>query len=365
MSKKSKIEYADRTWDVVAGCTKVSPGCQNCYALRYVPEFAKTNEQFVGLSDNGEWTGIVRPQEDKLLEPLKWKKPCTIFVCSMADLFHELVPFDFIDRVFAVMALCPQHTFLILTKRPERMAEYVSGVNTGERYHDLNVCAQHLTNSPGYGAILPTQRDGMVNGQWPLSNVWLGTTVENQAMADLRVPALLACPAVLRFLSCEPLLGQVDLTSLPNAYSLGEGQRWLNALGAHGSAYVYEQGDTCNVSGIHLIIAGGESGPGARPVHPEWVMLLRNHCECAGVPFNFKQWGEWLPVATPRLDYKGPRVIMDTNGNQREASWGDVMLSSGSEWAFERVGKKNSGCFLYGVEYKEWPKHVVTNGSHM
>lgn len=268
MSDATNIEWTDATWNPVTGCSAVSPGCANCYAARDAARFqARFTDDageplaaFTGPTGarRAKWSGAVSCHADRLEQPLAWKKPRRVFVCSMADLFHADVPDDFIDRVFATMAACPQHTFQILTKRPDRM----------ERYLDL-------------GSIEP------------LPNVWLGTSCEDQQRFDERIDHLTACPTSLRFLSCEPLLGPINLGDL---------------------------------EGIGWVIAGGESGPGARDCHVLWLKSIVNQADRAGVPVFIKQLGR-RPVEPARRrpgakHYKGelvPLTISDQKGaNQQD-----------------------------------------------
>ena len=239
MSDKTGIEWTDATWNPVVGCSNVSPACKNCYAARQAARLArmggKVAAKYAGLTQDSKsgpvWNGTVRLIEPALETPIRWKRPRRIFVNSMSDLFHPSLTDEDIDRVFAVMALCPRHTFQVLTKRPERMLAYMEQLS-------LEI------SGPA----------------WPLRNVWLGVTVENQRRADERLPVLLATPAAKRFVSCEPLLGPVDLCG-----------------------------------GVDWVIAGGESGPNARPSHPDWFRSLRDWCDITDTPFHFKQWGEWRP----------------------------------------------------------------------
>ncbi len=213
MAQRSTIEWTEATWNPVRGCTKISPGCKHCYAERFA-------ERWRGIPDHPYEQGFdLRLVPELLEQPLKWREPRVIFVNSMSDLFQKDVPVAFIKKVFKVMRKAEQHTFQILTKRADRLAEVA---------------------------------DELV---WP-ENVWQGVSVENQKYAD-RVDYLRRVPAAVRFLSVEPLLGPVDL----------------------------------DLTDIHWVIAGGESGPGARPMKPEWVRSLRDSCREQGVPFFFKQWG--------------------------------------------------------------------------
>lgn len=246
MSDKSKIEWTDATWNPVTGCTKVSEGCRHCYAMTFAERFRGVPGHYF---ENG-FDLTLRP--DKLDQPLNWKRPRKIFVNSMSDLFHERVPDDFIDQVFVTMALAPQHTYQILTKRPQRMLEWFSRdpADTDD-------------------ALYPFRQK-----KWPLPNVWIGVSVENQKAADERIPLLIQTPAAVRFLSCEPLLGPVDLF---RAEGLSGGIVNEIEFSAHGN--------------IDWVIVGGESGRGARPMEEEWAINLRDQCQAAGVPFFFKQWG--------------------------------------------------------------------------
>jgi protein gp37 len=198
-----------------------------------------------------------------------------VFVNSMSDLFHADVPDEFIARVWAVMAATPQHTYQVLTKRHGRMRSLLNRgtVGTAGFFDDVEQAMAEFTHAEPSG--------------WPLPNVWLGCSVEDQKRADLRIPALLETPAAVRFLSCEPLLGPVSLAR-PDG-EVNQGFRGGRCGAAPGSC-----GDNTCRTGIDWVIAGGESGPGARPMHPDWARSLRDQCTAAGVPFFFKQWGEWV-----------------------------------------------------------------------
>lgn len=333
MAENSKIEWTDTTWNPVTGCTPVSPGCTNCYAAQLAATRLKHLPAYEGLATvnsrgQGVFNGTIKLHEDKLILPLKWRKPRRIFVNSMSDLFHESVPFEFIDKVFAVMALCPQHTFQVLTKRPERMAEYTSGVGLvggpeGRRVRIFNA-ADGLTVSDLRYDDVP----------WPLPNVWLGTSVENQETADQRIPHLQRCPAAVRFLSCEPLLSGVDI-----AYSCFNGADSFGEL-----------------PGIHLVIVGGESGPNARPMHPDWARSLRDQCVNAGVPFFFKQWGEWVSMS--ELIRHDKATVMSALPSQHSISLnGDVSKEFVEGCcSMYRVGKARAGRLLDGREWNEFPE---------
>ena len=284
MSTASNIEWTDATWNPVTGCTRVSAGCDHCYAVTMTHRLEGMGQaKYAGLTvlnPRGErhFNGVVRCHEDALEVPLKWKTPRLVFVNSMSDLFHEKVPFEFIDRVFAVMALCPRHTFQVLTKRPGRMAEYLAALDVNRIWR----CVGKLIGEDAFtkrDAVLPhgsAEESAWWDEGGPLPNVWLGTSVEDQAAADERIPHLLKCPAAVRFLSCEPLLGAVNLSAF------------------FGGPYVGLPGDKVHENynfGIHWVIVGGESGKGARPCNVAWELSIVGQCRAAGVPVFVKQVG--------------------------------------------------------------------------
>lgn len=235
-----------------------------------------------------DWTGVVKLHEDRLGQPLEWSKSRRVFVDSMSDLFHPAVPFEFVDRVFAVMALASNHIFQILTKRPERMAEYLDAGK--ELWAGRWIQAAHELGRE----IKPPDLC------FPLLNVWLGTSIEDDAVVN-RIDELRQAPAQVRFLSLEPLIGPLSKLDL---------------------------------SGMHWVIAGGESGHGARPMHPEWARSIRDQCRGERVPFFFKQWGAWVPLSEGR-----GRVHTFADGQ-----------------SVERVGKKKAGRELDGRTWDEMPE---------
>ena len=350
------IEWTQRpgtkgeTWNPTTGCNKLSAGCKHCYA-----EVMHKRLQAMGQAKyQQDFSAGVVTHADTLSIPLKWKKPRTVFVNSMSDLFHEAVPFSFIDQVFAVMALTPQHTYQILTKRPERMAEYLASPDVYSRVRSI-VDGPSDVRSAWFQTLNRFQREDsqkqwwtdLRKENWPLPNVWLGTSVEDQATADARIPHLLMCPAAVRFLSCEPLLGAVDIN--PFLYRVG-GSRWEQPR-----------------NDIHWVIAGGESGPMARPMHPDWARSLRNQCKVAGVPFFFKQWGEWVGGQFDRRKAKmicqegtvlnqlnGGRIFWCKPGAPKMHVWDEA----DHYWtnASAKVGKARAGRLLDGVEHNEFPK---------
>jgi protein gp37 len=279
MSENSAIEWTDATWGPLLGCSKVSEGCRNCYAIneawkkQHHPHPA-VRAAYAGLvekrSDGSlNWTGKVNFIPERLEIPLRWKTPRRIFVNSMSDLFHGTVSDEAIDHIWAIMAATPRHTYQILTKRPERMAEYLSD--------PIRIQCSVLDR------ITPADRSGSLEWRWPLPNVWLGTSVEHQAAADERIPHLLATPAAVRFLSCEPLLGPIEFSDVTKR------------------ADAVQQLGKKAMDGIHWVITGGESGSQHRPIDPDWARSLRDQCQAAGVPFFFKQWSGFRPKAAGRL----------------------------------------------------------------
>lgn len=292
----TKIEWADETWNPITGCSPVSAGCNNCYARRMANRLRGRH----GYPADNPFKVTLHP--DRLEQPLRWRKPRRVFVCSMGDLFHEDVRDYQFYQVYEVMERCSHHTFLLLTKRPE-------------------IAKAVLTRYEGR--------------TWPLPNVWLGVTAEDQTAADERIPILLKIPAALRFVSVEPMLGLVDLNQI-----IVPGD---NPMEYHVSA-LHEQHDDClydSPSQLDWVICGGESGPGARPMQPEWPRSLRDQCQAAGVPFFFKQWGEWVsPSQMPGETYRGIEDFGDGIGitdNPR------------------KVGKKRAGRLLDGREWNEYP----------
>lgn len=295
----TKIEWTQETWNPVTGCTKISPGCQHCYAERMAKRLAG---RYGYPKDEPFKPGVLH--SDKLDEPLKWKKPRQVFVCSMGDLFHDAVPFQTIAEVFKVMRLAENHTFQVLTKRPQRMAEFIEWMQ-----------AISLV-------------DGIVSFAEAHQNIWFGITAENQEQADQRIPFLLQIPVAVKFVSVEPMLSEVDIeASLYKASCFPESEGWR----------------------LDWIIVGGESGPGARPMHPEWARSIRDQCRTAKVPFFFKQWGEWISTShhqphMPSNHMAWPWAFKNSNGDLR----GDTTMVF-------KVGKKIAGRLLDGREWNEMP----------
>lgn len=337
----TSIEWTQRpgtkgeTWNPTTGCNKVSAGCKNCYAEKMHKRLQAMGQQKYAV----DFTAGVQCHEDALTIPLKWKTPRTVFVNSMSDLFHKDVPFEFIDKVFAVMKECKEHTFQILTKRPKRMLEWFQRTNFYSKLD--NATMYMMQHYDGFHSTVCYQQNYGVEG-FPLPNVWLGTSVENQEAADERIPYLLQVPAAVRFLSCEPLLGEIHFSKtwqlLPNN----------------------------QINKIDWVITGGESGHNARPVHPEWIRSLRNQCQAANVPFFFKQWGEWQDGSEPNTLIK--HIAMLNNGDYAElhnAYKGQSIkgtIYQTDEWnllkpkIMAKVGKHKAGNVLDGKQHLAFPQ---------
>lgn len=281
MSSNSHIQWTSATWNPVAGCSIKSPGCRECYAMKMAARLeAMGQTAYAGLTHkvNGNvvWTGLVRPLPERLEEPLRWRKPRLVFVNSMSDLFHADVPDEFIDRVFAVMACCPQHTFQILTKRPDRMLAWCAAKRPDP------IGTYSFLHPRGGTNILEKPRVVFGVKDWPLPNVWLGVSAERQQEADERIPFLLQTPAAVRFVSAEPLLGPIDL------------RNWLRWAGCAngGKRCELTDGPPCvGCQPLSWIIVGGESGGGARPMHEKWARSLVRQCREAAVLVFVKQMG--------------------------------------------------------------------------
>ena len=297
MSKKTNILWTEATWNVITGCSKVSPGCKFCYALRDWDRLAKTEGS---VYFNRKFNDLMYHPE-RLAQPLRWTKPRLIFVNSMSDLFHEDLNNDIIDSVFALMALCEalmekSHIFQILTKRASRMHTYLNDPATFGRIilKMGELASEYVPKKVKNGIPVPS---------WPLNNVWLGVSVENQELAEERVPLLLDTPAVIRWVSAEPLLGPLVLSNIKTGTL-----SYIDAL--KGVAHVMRGMKPINK--IDWVVVGGESGPvpTVRPMEYLWPLGVKNECIANGTAFLFKQWGAYYPetqtVNTKMIPYAEP-----------------------------------------------------------
>jgi len=361
------IEWASKVWNPVVGCSVISPGCKNCYAMRMASRLeamaSKPDgtgnfhlDHYIGTVEPSRagpvWTGRVNvAPDDTFLAPLRRKKPTDYFVNSMSDLFHPEVPFEVVDRVFAIMALTPQHTYKILTKRSARMREYLTGRHRNPQGwpaedYDAQTCIRLSMNGllggktnelgcPDIGYFLKSgiadrygEADKRLFHNWPLSNVWLGVSVEDQKRADERIPDLLATPAAVRWISAEPLLEEVLF-------------------------------DPCDLARIDWVVAGGENGP--RPMHPDWARSLRDQCAVAGgVPFFFKQNGTWDTVFDRDRDDPDWRDCSRWQHEYPKGRW--LNMEGGTGFHGDRViyvtpvGKQKAGRLLDGIEHNAMPE---------
>lgn len=308
MADRTKIEWTDATWNPFRGCSRVSEGCRNCYAERMAGRFAGEGQPFHGfvkrMGKEFRWTGRVASMPDRE-QPFRWRKPRRIFVNSMSDTFHEAATADSIAYIFATMTAAHYlrgHVFQVLTKRADRMAtllhmpDFWTLVN---RYVETSI-----RDFDDFGPHNPP--DG----------IWLGVSIEDQTAANQRINALLATPAKLRFLSCEPLLGPITLH--PD-----------------------------QMAGIDWVIVGGESGPSARPMHPDWARHIRDHCAAADVPFFFKQWGEWAPAKS------GDRCIDLTGRNMPNLE--PHGANGDGTTRIQKLGKRRAGRLLDGLTHDAFP----------
>lgn len=385
MSENSDIEWLRNpdgskgmTWNPTTGCEDASEGCHNCYARTLAERFRGTPGHYF---EHG-FDVSLRP--DKLDAPLRRRKPTFVFVDSMADLFHQAVPDDYIARVFAVMAACPQHTFLLLSKRHARMRTLLNDPEFRHQVYDLAAELDRAGVFDPYryapGHLVPAHYERPAGHRaddgdwWPLPNLWVGVSVENQAWAQIRTPALLETLAAKRWLSCEPLLGPVELRNLAARGAV------IDALAGE---VTMRSGEVVAAAALDWVVAGGESGVSGgkrpvRPMHPDWVRGLRDQCVAGGVPFWFKQWGQFLPV--PVLDAPelvGGRAFDHPRGGRMAAAIrelgpsgtlrggvirpmrpGDVAKGSqmlDEHWIAVRVGKRAAGHIVDGRTWEQRP----------
>ena len=341
MSDDSKIEWTDATWNPIRGCSRVSEGCRHCYAERVAARFSGPGQPYEGLavrklrvvSDDeqttvGRWTGAVRMVPEHLADPLRWRRPRRVFVNSMSDLFHESLPDSAIDRVFAVMMVSSLHatrgghTFQSLTKRAKRMREYLTDPGTQERV--ARAAGTMMEDGDGWFDAIAFRKEGLAH---PL--IWLGVSVENQGAADERIPELLLTPAAVRWISAEPLLGPVNLTSWLWDWSRIESED------DNGGALPPRD------PRLSWVVAGCESGPGARPCDVAWLRSLRDQCAKAGVAYFVKQ-AKHVPACIP-----APATTPSPPANN---GWVDVVDAG--------PGSKRKAGGVIGLPYLDGRQHV-------
>lgn len=318
----SKIEWTNETINPFTGCTKVSEGCLNCYAEKMAKRL-QANPLTAKKYVNGFKPTFHSHEMDKVFH---WKKPRKIFVCSMGDLFHEDNAFSDILHVFYCMALAKHHTYIVLTKRPQRMIDFFNTVEeTGNKQYN------------------------------PLPNVWIGVTVENQKAADERIPLLLKTPAAIRFISIEPMIGAVDLENI----------RQYNDKGKHIASFqVLEPIANCDDSNrpaLDWVILGGETGHNARPMHPDWVNKIKDVCLKYKTPFFFKSWGQWhagsYATSYSAIVFNDGSVIPDKP--DLSMNFSDDLNINWHKYkphVMARTGKKISGDLIDGIRYNQFPK---------
>lgn len=356
----SKIQWTNRSdWNPIRGCTRVSPGCGGpgdhggCYAEAMAGRFSDPGQWGHTYArrtpKGGRWTGKVELIPERLTLPLRWKKPLPgqnrVFPSSTSDIFHESLSDADIDQIFAVMALAPDWDFQVLTKRSARMREYLSGFSCdgARRFHIADAAGRLMRDGDRAQAWVAA------GCGWPLPNVWLGVSAEDQPHWDQRVADLEATPAARRFVSIEPMLGPIVM-SLGTVRHHPENERDNPALA-----------QLIRAARLHIdprlidwIICGGESGPNARPMHPAWVRSLLYQCQLAGVPFFFKQWGEWigLGVREGRPDDATGFWPTDAKSCIRLAPDG---TRSDTGFPLQRVGRAKAGNLLDGRTWQEFP----------
>lgn len=413
MAERTHIEWTDATWNPITGCTLVSEGCRNCYAAQLAATRLRHHPSRSGLARlNAEgvakFTGEVRFNPQWLDQPIRWKRPRRIFVCAHGDLFHGGVQREWLVEIFARIALAPQHIYQILTKRPAHQRAILSDPSFVRQVYE-RVCDLTLERELRVVLIADPAHQGYAPagtrihlGVWPLPNVWLGTSVEDQLTADERIPELLATPAALRWISAEPLLGPIDLRQWQHDYGCGCGWGgdspldYCRECGWRGFAPGANAPEDCPECGCAIddylacpecdgqdgdglsfgpnsrprldwVVAGGESGKNARPMHPDWARSLREQCASAGVPFLFKQWGEWAPqvgaidgwsIADDPEQSRYDHLEYDIESE----AWGTPFRPAWCDWdgldeaqVVSRIGKRQSGRLLDGVLHDEFP----------
>lgn len=355
------IEWATKVWNPTTGCDRVSPGCDHCYALTMAKRLKSMGHPKYQRDGDPRTSGPgfgVRHHSPVLGQPFRWRKPQRVFVNSMSDLFHDDIPDVFIARAWSVMSRNPNHIFMVLTKRHARMRALLSSDEFQELVHGFGGVARHQAN--GHLEHYRT---------WPVPNVWLGVSAENQRWAARRIPALERTPAAVRFVSAEPLLGPIDLTpcNCRGGSTLGCARHNFGSL-----TDVQREARELHVPAIDWVIVGGESGPQARPMHPVWARGLRDQCIGAGIPFFFKQYGEWAPAPWHGADgathaftgglYQNESGDWTENfmelGHNPTSAERDRTTPPGAQ-GMRRVGKKAAGRELDGRTWDQYPEGMA------
>lgn len=324
---KSAIEwlwmpgYQGESWNFITGCTKISPGCAKCYAEAFAKRFNRNGGSYLP----GE--AVIQYEPQRINDPANWRTARMVFMNSVSDVFHEEIENRIIDLALGIVAMYPRHIFLALTKRTQRMADYFADPTVRVRIQDAM-----------------RRRGCLAELRWPIPNLWLGTSVENQHFANERIPLMRDLPTPVRFLSVEPLIGPIDFDGLLDRHdSQGRNVTGLNGL--------HQENDTTN---IDWMIIGGESGPKARPMHPLWLTNAVEAAESIGIPVFFKQWGHYRPY-NDLDDDANPKVI----SVRFNRIWqpGDP-----PNWLMTPVGKGAAGHSLalagyWEDERREWPEY--------
>jgi protein gp37 len=348
------ISWTEATWNPVHGCDRVSHGCDNCYALTMANRLKGMGHPTYQQDGNPATSGpgfAVTLVPNLLHQPLRWTKPRRVFVDSMGDLFHATVPTEYIAKVFAVMAATPHHTYQLLTKRHGRMYSLLTSPAFASMVHEafIRLVEQAGLTIPRFDTGLAFAQSGenllnsTVNAtaMEPLPNLWLGVSIEDQKTADLRLPTLLETPAAVRWISAEPLLGYVRLRNAlcPGSKTFGYGHD------------AYTRHDGCcphALDGLHWVVVGGESGTGARPMHPKWASSLAQQAVDSNIPLHFKQWGEWGPM--PAVDGRGAYVYRNQT----------VLSDTGTQYTAEEIAYPEGPRYGEAIRANE-NRHYLTN----
>jgi protein gp37 len=391
MSDATKIEWTDATWNPITGCSVVSPGCTHCYAMKLAGTRLAHHPSRAGLTRDTKagpvWTGEVRLNEQWLTQPLKWKRPRKIFVCAHGDLFHESVPDEWRYLVIAAMGMTydtatvdhqnvitarrQRHIYQVLTKRPDIQRGFMTALHDATQAgdilsHPLSVAAQKVSKLAGHPFWMNAP---FTVWRWVMEGcpgLWLGVSAEDQKRANERIPDLLATPAAVRWVSAEPLLGPINFQRIriaPDHHTI------IDALDGYAIASTPTQPGRPARTALDWIVAGGESGADARPMHPDWARAIRDQCDSAGVPFFFKQNGEWIGADEwlRHLTRAGEGPVYDLHYDPARALNFDqaAHLARSCGFDFEqhsdgsttiRVGKRRAGRLLDGRTHDGMPE---------